>query len=334
MTTAPGVQPWWEPARRRAGLIDLHPDVANFREEAVAGLRSSPKRVSPKFFYDERGSALFERITRLPEYYPTRTEIEILEEHAESLATILGERWELLELGSGSSRKTRILLESAGGNGTYVPIDIAKESLVAAAEGIAQEFPDVNVVAVCADYTAPIPLARFDPSARRIIFFPGSTIGNFDPDDARDFLAHLGGMLEPDDRMIVGVDLQKDPATLHAAYNDAAGVTARFNCNVLERMNRELGANFDLRRFEHLAFYDPKLGRIEMHLRSRGEQTVRIDGEEIRFENRETIHTENSYKYTREGFRRLAREAGLATVEIWTDPGLLFSVWILAPQRI
>lgn len=330
MTTPP--LPLEPDSSREIELIDLHPPVADFRADAVAGLTAEKKRLSPKYFYDEKGSALFERITRLPEYYPTRTEIGILEARSRELGELLGPRWELVELGSGSSRKVRILLDSASGDGTYVPIDISREHLIVSAEEIAAAYPGIRVVAVCADYTDRFDLDRLDSGARRIIFFPGSTIGNLEPAEARVFLSNLRALLSSGDRMIIGVDLQKDPRVLHAAYNDAAGVTARFNLNLLERMNRQLRADFDVRCFEHTARYDPTEGRIEMHLRSRVAQQVRIGTETIRFAARETILTEYSYKYTRDSFRRLTEAAGLGTVDCWTDDESYFSVWILEPE--
>jgi L-histidine Nalpha-methyltransferase len=226
----------------------------------------------------------------------------------------------------------RILLDAAEGQGTYVPIDISREHLISSAEEIAAAYPHIRVVAVCADYTNPVPLDRLDSGAKRVIFFPGSTIGNFMPSEARSFLVNLGQLLSSGDRMIIGVDLQKDPRVLHAAYNDAAGVTARFNLNLLERMNRQLGAGFDVRRFEHIARYDPTEGRIEMHLRSRVPQQVRLAGETIKLAAREMIHTEYSYKYTRDSFRQLTASAGLRTVDCWTDDENFFSVWILEPD--
>ena len=314
-----------------ARLIDLRPDVGNFREDVVDGLVAATKHIPPKYFYDERGSALFDRITRLPEYYPTRTEIAILEEHAEDAVALLGRRWELIELGSGSSRKVRIILDAASGAGTYVPIDISREALRAASNQIARAYPHIRVIAVCADYTQPLALARQDPLARRVVFFPGSTIGNFEPQQAVAFMRNVRKSLRQGDLFLVGADLQKAPSILHAAYNDAAGVTARFNINLLNRMNRELGATFDPRQFEHVAFYDARLGRIEMHLRSLLDQTVRVAGIEVSFRAKETIHTENSYKYTREGFNAMAEEAGFRARDVWTDEGKLFSVWILEP---
>ncbi|HEU5163723.1 MAG TPA: L-histidine N(alpha)-methyltransferase [Thermoanaerobaculia bacterium] len=314
-----------------ARLIDMRPDVGNFMDDVVSGLVASEKRIPPKYFYDDRGSALFDRITRLPEYYPTRTEIAILEEHAEDVAALLGRRWELIEFGSGTSRKVRILLDAAVGAGTYVPIDISREALRAASNQVARAYPHVRVVAVCADYTQPLALARQDPLARRVVFFPGSTIGNFEPEQAVGFMKNVRTSLRNGDLFIVGADLQKTPSVLHAAYNDAAGVTARFNRNLLDRMNRELGATFDPRQFEHVAFYDVRRGRIEMHLRSLREQTVRVAGIEVSFRAKETIHTENSYKYTRDGFRALAEQAGFRARDVWTDDGKLFSVWILEP---
>jgi dimethylhistidine N-methyltransferase len=329
-----------EPAQKRAlssaapaaRLIDLRPDTGTFRDDVLRGLTSPTKRIPPKYFYDDRGSALFDRITRLPEYYPTRTEIGILEAHAADLGELMGRQWELIELGSGSSRKVRILLDAASGAGTYLPIDISREALLAAANRVAREYPHVRVVAVCADYTRPLTLKRQNPVARRIVFFPGSTIGNLEPEQAASFMSNVGAVLRPGDLFIVGVDLQKDPSVLHDAYNDSSGVTAKFNGNLLDRMNRELGASFDRRRFEHVAFYDVPQGRIEMHLRSLSDQTVRVAGTEIRFRAKETIHTENSYKYTREGFRALAEAAGLRERAVWTDSERLFSVWILAPS--
>jgi dimethylhistidine N-methyltransferase len=324
------------PSQRRtpgARILDLHPETASFRDDVLAGLRAPVKNLPPKYFYDERGSLLFERITRLPEYYLTRTEISILESHAKDLARLMGNRWELVELGSGSSRKTRILLDAASGVGSYVPVDIARDALRVAVNGIAAEYPDIRVLGVCADYTRPFSFGRLDAEARRIAFFPGSTIGNFDPADASAFMKQIKTLLRPGDLFIVGVDLKKAPALLHAAYNDAAGVTAKFNINLLERMNRELGGNFDPRRFEHAAVYDVRHGRIEMHLRSMADQTVRVAGEDVVFRSRETIHTESSYKYTREEFRSLAREGGFAARDVWTDAERLFSVWILEPSR-
>jgi dimethylhistidine N-methyltransferase len=317
-----------------ARLVDLRPEAGSFRDDVLRGLTAPVKHLPPKYFYDDRGSALFDRITRLPEYYPTRTEIGILDQHASELGSLMGRRWELIELGSGTSRKVRILLDAAAGAGSYVPIDISREALLVSANRIARAYPSVRVVAVCADYTKPLTLTRHDPSARRIVFFPGSTIGNFEPEHAASFMRNVGRVLRRGDLFIVGVDLQKDPSILHAAYNDGPGVTARFNCNLLDRMNRELAANFDPRRFEHIAFYDLRLGRIEMHLRSLTDQTVTVAGEEIRFRAKETIHTENSYKYTRRSFRALAEEAGLTPRQVWTDAGLLFSVWVLEPAAI
>ena len=325
------------PLREKSGLpngvelIDLQPDAARFQEEAIRGLLSSPKAIAPKYFYDSRGSELFERITRLPEYYLTRTETSILEAHTDDLGALLGERWEMLELGSGSSRKTSILLDASHGHGVYMPIDISREQLLAAAGSVAARYPAVHVVAVCADYSKRIPVPRSHAEARRIIFFPGSTIGNLEPVEAGRFLTNIREHLGEGDAAIIGVDLQKTPSVLLAAYNDSAGITARFNLNLLERMNREVGANFDPRRFEHVAVYDIAAGRIEMHLRSRGKQRVRIGETTIDFAAGETIHTENSYKYTREGFGRMASEAGFQITDVWTDASRWFSVWILAP---
>ncbi len=310
----------------RIELIDQHPRLADVREEVVAGLLAQPRWLPPKLFYDERGSQLFEEITRLPEYYPTRTEISILEANAEEMTEGWDERVALIELGSGSSTKVRILLDRTDGPFTYMPIDISKEHLAEAAASIATDYPSVRVVAVCSDYTAGLDIPFWDSWQRRVLFFPGSTIGNFEPEDAREFLRKLAGRLAPDDAMILGVDLRKNPARLHAAYNDSQGITAEFNLNVLRRINRELGADFDLARFEHHAFFDPTKGRIEMHLRSTSSQIVTIGTREFSFAPDETIHTENSYKYGIEDLRRLVDGTGFRLAQTWMDEHRLFSV--------
>lgn len=315
--------------RATIDVIDLQPVIADFRDEVLAGLRKERKELAAKFFYDRRGSELFEKITRLPEYYLTRTEIGILDANAEEIVSLLGDDFALVEYGSGSSTKVRILLDQLTGHATYMPIDISLLYLRESAEKLHSAYPDISVVAVCADYTEPFEIPRFDSYARRIIFFPGSTVGNLEPHLAERFFRDTAELLQKGDGMIIGVDLRKDKTVLDAAYNDEAGVTAEFNLNVLRRINTELGADFDLDGFQHVAFYNEQEGRIEMHLRSRRRQTVTIGGEKIRFAPGESIHTENSYKYSIDGFRALLSRSGFEPVKVWTDAAELFSVHYL-----
>jgi dimethylhistidine N-methyltransferase len=315
----------------RFAFHDLRPDSGTFLGDVVAGLTRAPKELPPKYFYDSRGCALFDAICELPEYYPTRTEIGTMRARRAEIARHLGRDCALIEYGSGSGQKTRILLAELRPV-AYVPIDIARQQLRASAEAIAREFPGLNVIAVCADYSRPLALPGIDGIAaqRRVVYFPGSTIGNFTPSEAVRFLKNACELTGAGGGMLIGVDLKKDPARLHAAYNDAQGVTAEFNLNLLARINRELGADFDLSAFSHHAFYDAEVGRIEMHLVSLRQQQVSIRGRSFDFRAGETIHTENSYKYTVAGFQELARNAGFVAVECWTDPEMLFSVHYLA----
>lgn len=308
---------------------DLHPTPADLRAEVLAGLALPQKRIAPKFFYDAEGSRLFDAICRLPEYYPTRTEIGILRTHGREIAAALGRDTLLIELGSGSSLKIRVLLEALR-PAVYMPVDISGEHLRNSAEALAILFPDLDIHAVCADYSVPFTLPVEDHEHPRAAFFPGSSVGNFDPPDAATFLRRVGGLLGVGGKLLIGVDLRKDPGVLHEAYNDRAGVTAAFNLNLLKRINRELGGGFDLNGFRHHAFYDPDLGRIEMHLVSTRAQQVMVAGEPFSFREGETIHTECSYKYSIAGFQALAAEAGFRPVQVWTDPAHLFSVHCLA----
>ena len=312
-------------------FYDLQPETADFHGEALAGLRREPKRIPPKFFYDQRGSQLFDRICELDEYYPTRTETAILERYAAEMALLLGDDCSLIEYGSGSSRKVRVLLDELGGRPTYVAIDISRQHLLESARELSEAYPQLEVIAVCADYTKPFRLPAFPRRSRgkRAVFFPGSTIGNFNPEEARDFLRTTAGQLGSRGSLLIGVDLKKDPAVLHAAYNDAAGVTAAFNMNVLRRMNTELGCDFELSSFRHQAFYNRAAGRIEMHLGSLKDQRVRLNGASIPFRTGETIHTENSYKFHIEEFRAMAAEAGFQPERVWTDSQRLFSLHFL-----
>ena len=316
-------------ARRR----DAASADAAFLRDVVAGLTARPKRLPPKYFYDEAGARLFEDITALAEYYPTRCELEILRTHASELARFLPAGCALIEFGSGSSRKVRLLLAAAPAVAAYVPVDISGEMLVQEAAELARDHPGLAVLPFAADFTRPFALPPAIAGMARTGFFPGSTIGNFEPHEAAAFLRHAGALLGRGAAMIIGVDLVKDRAVLEAAYNDAAGVTARFNLNLLARINRELGADFDLARFRHLAFYDAERSRIEMHLVSACRQEVRLAGRTIEFRAGETIHTENSYKYTLESFAALARASPWSPAAAWTDTGNNFSIHALVLDR-
>jgi len=310
-------------------LINLHPRKESFLEEVVAGLRKPQKELPAKFFYDKRGSELFEEITRLPEYYLTRTEVEILDQNAEEMVRLMGEDFLLVEFGSGSSTKVRILLDQMQGKAAYTPIDISLLYLKESAQALGADYPEVQVTAVCADYTKPFLIPEGENFGKRVVFFPGSTVGNFEPNLARKFFGDTARRLRQNDTMLIGVDLQKDRRILSDAYNDSAGVTAAFNRNILQRINRELGADFVLDRFDHLAFYNEAEGRIEMHLRSRGAQNVTIGSDSFSFRDQETIHTENSYKYTIDSFQDLLKGTGFEPEKVWTDPQSLFSVHYL-----
>jgi dimethylhistidine N-methyltransferase len=315
-------------------FVDLHPDADSFLEEVTAGLSRPRKELPPKYFYDERGSELFEAICGLPEYYLTRAELEIMRDHAGEMARHLGPRCAVFEYGSGSGRKTRLLLKALSPV-AYAPIDIARDQLHVTAADIAREFPGVAVTAVCADYSRPFRLPQLagPPPRRRVVYFPGSTIGNLSPPEAGVFLAEARRLVGPGGGMLVGVDLKKDAARLNAAYNDARGITAAFNLNLLARINRELDADFDLGSFRHHAFYNDALGRIEMHLVSLGDQRVRVGRAGFGFRGGETIHTENSYKYSVEELRELARSAGFEPGRCWTDSGRQFAVhWLAVPE--
>ncbi|WP_280821077.1 L-histidine N(alpha)-methyltransferase [Pseudaminobacter soli (ex Li et al. 2025)] len=306
--------------------------TSDFAADVLAGLQARPKRIPSKYFYDIAGSRLFEEITQVPEYYPTRVERGILAENAEAIAKLLPAGRALVEFGNGSSAKTRILLRAARELSAYVPVDIAAEFLEEQAGALRREFPSLDVLPVAADFTRAFDLPASVGTMPRVGFFPGSTIGNFEPPDAAAFLHHAGLSLGTDAVMVVGVDLVKNEAVLHAAYNDAAGVTARFNLNLLARINRELDGHFDLGSFEHRAFFDRGHSRIEMHLVSRATQRVSVDGYSFDFAEGETIHTENSYKYTVEAFHALAREAGWRPIRVWTDSDGWFSIHVLANE--
>jgi L-histidine Nalpha-methyltransferase len=300
----------------------------NFREEVLAGLSKAPRQLPCKFFYDEQGADLFQGICELPEYYITRTEIEILRLHGAEMAQALGPNIELIGLGTGAGTKTRILLEELRDPLVYVPIDISREQLEKSSARFRKMFPALQILPVCADYLEPfeLPLPR-QLSSRSIVYFPGSTIGNFEPEVASEFLSRLVELVGEGGGLLIGVDLQKDRHVLERAYNDSAGVTAKFNKNLLERINRELGADFDLARWRHYAIYNPAEGRIEIYLISETDQTAKVGEHTFQFHTGERVLTEYSYKHTIGGFVMLARQAGFEFGQVWTDEARWFGVF-------
>jgi dimethylhistidine N-methyltransferase len=301
----------------RTGTVTM--PERTLRDEVLAGLRARRKTLPPKLFYDTRGAELFEQITAQPEYYLTSAEIEILERRAPELARRVGPRAALIEYGSGAGIKVRLLLDALEQPVACVPIDISGEQLDEVATTLRQLYPDVEILPVRADYTRPIALPPLPGRARRVAFFPGSTIGNFEPAAAESFLAGIRHTVGDDGALILGVDRRKDAATLEAAYDDANGVTAAFNRNMLVRLNRELGADFSLDHFVHRATWNDEASRIEMHLVSLADQVVTVAGMAFPFEAGETIWTEASYKYDRERLEALAATAGFRIEALWTD---------------
>jgi L-histidine N-alpha-methyltransferase len=302
------------------------------RDEALRGLMAHRKTLPPKLFYDATGAELFERITTVPEYYVTRAELEILNERAADIAAFAGPRAALIEYGSGAGVKIRILLDAMRDVAAYVPIDISAEQLSRVAREIGADYPELAVHPVAADYTRPLELPALPPHAMRLGFFPGSTIGNFHPDEAAAFLRQIRHTVGDQGALVLGVDRVKDAATLNAAYDDAAGVTAAFNLNLLRRLNRELEADFDLGRFTHHAFFNARDRRVEMHIVSLDDQTVNVGGMLIPFTAGETIWTESSYKYDRPSLDRLATKAGFAVSQLWTDRAERFWVVLLVAR--
>jgi L-histidine Nalpha-methyltransferase len=309
--------------------VALEPSERAFLADVRDGLSRPQKTLSPKYFYDAAGSDLFEAITRLPEYYPTRTEIGILDRSGPEIAALLPARAALVEFGSGSTVKLRRLLRHLDKLAAYVPVDVSGEFLRAQAGALSGDFPHLRVEPVVADFTRDFDLPASLDGLPRAGFFPGSTIGNFEPAEAEDLLRRFGRILGQGAHMIVGVDLVKDPVILETAYDDAAGVTAAFNLNLLTRINRELAGRFDLDAFAHRAVFNPRESRIEMHLVARDAQSVPVGSETFAFAAGETIHTESSYKYTVPTFRALAERAGWTWLTVWTDPEGLFSVHAL-----
>jgi L-histidine N-alpha-methyltransferase len=301
--------------------------VRQFRADVLRGLRAPKKELPCKYFYDKTGSALFEQITELEEYYPTRTEIGIMEQHAAEMAGLLGPGCLLVEFGSGSSLKTRYLLDRLREPAGYVPIDVSGEHLRRSAGGLGEEYPNIEVLPLCADFTRPLGLPSCrKAAARRVVYFPGSTLGNFAPDAALALLRQTAVLCGRNGGLLLGIDLRKDPRVIEAAYNDRRGITAAFNRNILVRINRELGADFDIEQFAHRAFYNAARGRIEMHLVSRRDQVVYVSGAPFFFAKGESIHTENSHKYSVQALTDLVEAGGFAVERIWTDARQYFGV--------
>jgi dimethylhistidine N-methyltransferase len=298
----------------------------DFLDDVITGLASVPKSLPCKYFYDERGSELFARICELDVYYPTKTELRIMHLHAAEMASLIGCRARLVELGSGSSMKTRVLLDRTPNLDAYVPVDISTDYLARAASRLREEYPHIAIMPVAADYSRAFSLPETNRATRTVVYFPGSTIGNLVPATARRFLRTIAKVAGPRGGLLIGVDLKKDPRVLHAAYNDPEGVTAEFNLNLLAHINRELGGDFDLARFRHEAFYDEKEGRIEMQLVSLARQIVRVGRSSFSFAQGEAITTEYSYKYEPGEFAKLAASAGFALRRTWTDENNYFAV--------
>jgi len=313
-----------------AAFHDHEPPPADFHAAVIDGLSRSAKAIPCRFLYDDRGSALFDRICELPEYYPTRTEMGILHDHAAEIAAAIGPDAQLIELGSGSCDKVGLLIDALENPWGYAPIDISHDHLLAGARRVQARYPRLWVEAVCADYAMQFDLPPNAGGGKRVAFYPGSTIGNLPPEDALRFLSMWTERLRTGSLMIVGVDLRKSKLILEAAYDDAQGVTAQFSLNLLARANRELGMNFDLRQFEHRAVYDADRGRVRIDLVSLCTQEVRLDRQIFSFAAGEALHVEDSWKYSIGDFQALARGAGFRPLEVWTDARNLFSVHLLA----
>jgi dimethylhistidine N-methyltransferase len=313
---------------------EVPPSTSDLLSDVIAGLSSDPRALPCKYFYDERGAALFQKICELPEYYITRTEIDILDRHRAEIASQLGPNVELIGLGTGAGTKTRILIEALEKPAAYIPVDISEKQLRKSTARFQKIFPYLEILPVCADYLQPVVLpAPRHKAARNVVYFPGSTIGNFEPSEALEFLRRIANVSGRGGGLLIGADLQKDQSVIEAAYNDKAGVTAEFNLNLLAHINRETGANFDLSKWQHRAIYNAEAGRIEMYLISTIDQTVRIQDRQFHFRASEKILTEHSYKHTPEGFIALARQAGFDFVKLWTDDARLFGVFYFSCSR-
>ena len=310
------------------------PESSDFPADVIAGLSSNPRTLPCKYFYDERGAALFQKICELPEYYITRTEIDILDRNRAEIASHLGPNIELIGLGTGAGTKTRILIEALEDPAVYIPVDISEKQLRESTVLFTSIFPDLEILPVCADYLQPVVLpSPSRKAARNVVYFPGSTIGNFEPSEALEFLQRIANVSCRGGGLLIGVDLKKDERVLEAAYNDGSGVTAQFNLNLLERINRELGADFDLDQWRHRAIYNSAAGRIEMYLISEIDQFVHIDERKFHFRRGEKIITEFSYKYAPEEFAALAGDAGFEFAQMWTDDARLFGVLYFTCSR-
>lgn len=309
-------------------FYDAHPGIHDLRSEVIAGLSITPRAIPPKFFYDQRGSELFDAICELPEYYQTRTEMDILRQCTAELVDIIGPECLLVELGSGASKKVRLLLEELRPSG-YMGVDISKEFLLSSTRMLASDYPWLDVHAACVDFSHTLDMPHIDAFDHKVAFFPGSSIGNFHPDEAILLMQRIADMMDRKGYLLIGVDLKKDIDILNAAYNDTAGITAQFNLNLLSRIQDELDSDIDISAFSHYAFYNPEHGRIEMHLASTRPQRMRIEEHHFEFVTGETIHTENSYKYTITEFAELASDAGFRQQRVWTDDSKLFSVQLL-----
>lgn len=313
-------------------ILDLHPVMADFRAQVLEGLRQQPKRAPSLYLYDERGSELFEQITHQPEYYLPRIELSIMRDNLDEIVDTLGAECLLIEPGSGNSSKTALLLENLPDLAGYVPLDISRDFLARVAVDLAERYPRLDVLPVVADFHQPLMLPEVDrPIAARVVYFPGSTIGNFPPALQRRFLKQMGQLVGRDGYVLVGADLQKDVAMLEAAYDDSAGVSAAFALNLLDRLNRELKADFDVAQYAYEAPYNEDDHRVEMAIVSLRNQRASVAGERFEFAEGERYHTEYSYKFTLPGFAQLAASAGLRVEKVWTDPRKLFSMQLLTP---
>ena len=308
-------------------MLDYEPATSTFLTDVLDGLRSEPRTLPCKYFYDEIGSGLFDQICDLDEYYLTRTELAIMRQFGAEMASEMGAGCMLVEFGSGSSVKTRVLLDHLSRPAAYVPVDISREHLRKTAERLSQAYADLEVSPVCADFTErfDLPETSVEP-AHRVIYFPGSTIGNFQPDAASEMLTQFAQLTGAGGKILIGVDLRKDVSTIEAAYNDSTGVTAKFNLNLLQRINRELDGDFDLENFEHAADYNESLGRVEIRVRSQRSQTVTVGDETFQFAPGDEVRTEYSHKYTIDGFAELASTSGFQLVRHWTDEKKMFGV--------
>ena len=315
-------------------LLSREAATSDFLADVVAGLSHKPRTLPCKYFYDARGAQLFQKICELPEYYITRTEIDILERHGAEIASALGPDIELIGLGTGAGTKTRILIKALHKPAVYMPVDISEKQLYESAALFRQIFPDLEVLPVCADYLQPVVLPRPRRNfSNKIVYFPGSTLGNFEPDEAENFLRRIARLCGDGGGLLIGVDLQKDSSVIEAAYNDTQGVTAEFNLNLLVRANREIGADFDLKQWRHRAIYNSSEGRIEMYLISEKPQVVHINGHGFSFRAGEKILTEYSYKHTPQSFSKLASDAGFEFQQMWTDAARLFGVFYFTCSR-